>query len=70
MAERERCCAKSFPSVSWLPKMIQRREVYGSTMSRFARLVAEGTLRGVRKEPSYIQRVSFIRFHAGIIFIW
>lgn len=60
MAECERCCAKPCPTVSWLPKMIQRRELNGSNMSRFTRLIAEGTLRGVQKEPSYVHRVSFI----------
>uniref|UniRef100_A0A0R3S0M4 Uncharacterized protein n=1 Tax=Elaeophora elaphi TaxID=1147741 RepID=A0A0R3S0M4_9BILA len=56
MAKRERCCAKSCPSVSWLPKLIQGRELYGSNMSRFARLITEGALRGVKKEPNYVQR--------------
>ncbi|EJW82215.1 hypothetical protein WUBG_06875 [Wuchereria bancrofti] len=56
MAERERCCAKSCPSVSWLPKIMQNRELRGSNISRLTRLVTEGALRGVRKEPSYVQK--------------
>ncbi|VDK67356.1 unnamed protein product [Onchocerca ochengi] len=56
MADRERCYARSCSSVSWLPTMIQRREIHNSNISQFTRLVAEGTLRAVRKEPSYIQR--------------
>lgn len=67
MAEREECCAKSCPSVSWLPKMIRRRELHGSSMSRLTRLVAEGVLRGVRKKPSYVQKVSFIRFQTSFL---
>ncbi|EJD75481.1 hypothetical protein, variant [Loa loa] len=54
IARRDRCCTKSCPSVSWLPKLIQRRELHGSNISRFTRLVAEGALRGVRREPSYV----------------
>ncbi|KAK6100527.1 hypothetical protein QQG55_1010 [Brugia pahangi] len=55
MAERERCCAKSCPSVSWLPKIMQNRELRGCNILRLTRLVTEGALRGVRKEPSYVQ---------------
>uniref|UniRef100_A0A915PXQ1 Uncharacterized protein n=1 Tax=Setaria digitata TaxID=48799 RepID=A0A915PXQ1_9BILA len=56
MAKREGCKVKFCSSVLWLPKMIRWRELHGSNMSRFTRLVAERTLRSVRKEPSYIQR--------------